>query len=135
MGRSILSILAGIATGVLTIFFVEMINTSIYPIPTDVDIADPVQMNSYIASLSNTAFGLIVLAHVLGAFVAAMIAGMVSRSKRLSKGLIAGGLILLFTIFNLVAIKHPPFVMVSDLVLTALAGFLGARFGASRQVG
>ncbi len=133
--RSILSIIAGVVVGVFGVFLIEMINLSIYPMPGDLDVQDPTQMSSYLKQLPYAAFTLIILAHVVGAFIAAFIAGMVSRSSRFNIGLLAGGVLLFFTIWNAVTIGQPNLISVTDIVLTSFAAILGAKIGASRIVG
>ena len=88
--RSILSIIAGVLVGVFGVFLVKMINLSLYPNPVDLKVSDP----------DLAAFVLIIIAHILGAFIAAFIASMVARTKRLNVGLLAGAILLSFTIWN-----------------------------------
>jgi len=132
--RSVLSILAGVAVGILALFLLEMINLSLYPIPSNLDSTDKVEMISYINSLPNSAFILHIIAHFGGAFLAAFIAGMVSRSKRFRIGLIAGAIMLIYTIFNAINSGQPDLISTLDIVLTAIGGMIGARVGASRNV-
>ena len=88
--RSILSIIAGVLVGVFGVFLVKMINLSLYPNHADLNVSDP----------DLAAFVLIIIAHILGAFTAAFIASMVARTKRLNVGLLAGAILLSFTIWN-----------------------------------
>ena len=123
--RSILSIIAGVLVGVFGVFLVKMINLSLYPNPVDLNVSDP----------DLAAFVLIIIAHILGAFIAAFIASMVARTKRLNVGLLAGAILLSFTIWNSFSIGPPNVVSILDIVGTSLAVFLGAKMGASRIVG
>jgi len=123
--RSILSIIAGVLVGVFGVFLVKMINLSLYPNPVDLNVSDPVL----------AVFVLIIIAHILGAFIAAFIASMVARTKRLNVGLLAGAILLSFTIWTSFSIGPPNVVSILDIVGTSLAVFLGARMGASRIVG
>jgi len=123
--RSILSIIAGVLVGVFGVFLVKMINLSLYPSPVDLKVSDP----------DLAAFVLIIIAHILGAFIAAFIASMVARTKRLNVGLLAGAILLSFTIWNSFSIGPPNVVSILDIVGTSLAVFLGAKMGASRIVG
>ena len=133
--RSILSIIAGIVVGVFGVFLLEMINLSLYPIPVDLDVKNPISMAAYMKELPYGAFTLVVIAHIVGAFIAAFIAGMVARSKRLYIGLLAGVVILFFTIWNAFSTGQPTIINIADIIGTSLAAILGARLGASRIVG
>ena len=133
--RSILSIIAGVVVGVFGVFLVEMINLSLYPIPVDLDVSDPDILNSYTNALPYTAFVLIITAHILGAFIAAFIASMVARSKRFNIGLLAGAILLSFTVWNSFSTGQPNVIAILDIAGTSLAAILGARWGASRIVG
>jgi hypothetical protein len=123
--RSILSIIAGVLVGVFGVFLVKMIHLSLYPNHADLNVSDP----------DLAAFVLIIIAHILGAFIAAFIASMVARTKRLNVGLLAGAILLSFTIWNSFSIGPPNVVSILDIVGTSLAVFLGAKMGASRIVG
>ena len=133
--RSILSIIAGVVVGVFGVFLVEMINLSLYPIPVDLDVKDPISMTIYMKELPYGAFTLVIIAHIVGAFIAAFIAGMVARSKRFHIGLFAGLVILFFTIWNAFSAGQPTIINIADIIGTSLAAILGARVGASRIVG
>lgn len=135
MLRIVLSAVAGIMGGLLCVFFVEMIGTSIYPLPNGIDTSDSKQIDEYVESLPTAAYALGIFAHVLGAFVAALIGGMVSRKSRLMTGILAGGVILLFTLWNVYDLPLPNTVVIIDIVLTTISVYTGARFGASRIVG
>ena len=112
-----------------------MINLSIYPIPVDLNVKDPLAMNSYIKELPYKAFVLVIIAHIVGAFIASFIAGMVARSKRFNLGLLAGAILLFFTIWNAFSLGQPMGINIIDIVGTSLAAVLGAKLGASRIVG
>lgn len=135
MGRSVLSVLAGIVAGVLCVFFVEMINTSIYPFPSDIDFTNKKDLSNYIKSLPTSAHILGIIAHAIGAFLAGLVAGMVSRQHRFLVGLISGLIILVFAIMNILQIPSQTMIVVSDIVFTLLAAFIGAKIGSTRIVG
>lgn len=132
--RSILSILAGVSVGVLGVFLLEMINLSLYPYPSDLDINNEIEMDAYVLKLPYAAFVMVVIAHVVGSFIAAFIAGMVARVKRFRVGLIAGALLLIFAIVNVYKFGQPIIIIIA-MSLTIIAGLIGARIGASRIVG
>lgn len=132
--RSILSIIAGIAVGILAFFFLEMMNLSIYPIPSGLDVKNQVEVDKYVHNLPYSAFIMIVVAYIIGTFLASFIAGMVARSKRLRIGLIAGAFLLAFAAFKVFTVTHPILISTLIISLSAIAGLLGARVGASRNV-
>jgi len=133
--RSILSILAGVSVGILAVFLIEMINLSLFPLPQDLDVSDSKSMTDYVNSLPISAFVMIIIAHSIGAFVSSFIAGMVSRSKRVRIGIVAGLILLCFTISNALNVEQPLSITLVDIILAALAGVYGAKVGASRVVG
>lgn len=132
--RSILSIIAGIAVGILAFFFLEMINLSLYPIPTDLDMNNKLAVDEYIHSLPYSAFVMIVFAYALGTFLASFIAGMVARRNRFWFGVIAGAAMLAYAAYKVFNVTHPALISSLILSLSLLAGLLGARLGASRNV-
>lgn len=133
--RSILSIIAGLIVGVFGVFLIKMINLSLYPIPIDLDVNDSSRVQSYTNALPYSAFILIVIAHIVGASVAAFIAGMVARTQRFYIGILTGSILLLFIIWKAYSIGQPTIINVIDISSTALAVLIGAKIGASRKVG
>lgn len=123
--RSILSIIAGTIVGIFSIFLIEMINLSIYPVPVNLDISDK----------SYGSFILIIIAHMIGSFISSFIASMVARSNRLYIGYITGLTLLFFTIWYLVDSGNPSQVICVAIIGSTLAIILGARIGKSRIVG
>lgn len=130
-----MSVLAGVIAGGLAVALIEMINSSVYPMPLDLDTTDMAKMTEYIKSLPNAAFTLVIVAHAIGALVAGLVAGMVAKTGRMNVGLIAAAIMLVFTILNYIFIPHPTWVPIVDVIATVIGGVIGAKIGATRVVG
>lgn len=135
MGRTILAIIAGIIAGSAAVFIIEMINTSMFPIPEGLDLSDKENMKDYIANLPTAGMVMIIIAHAIGALVAGFVASIIStasRSDRYKHGLIAAGLIVLSTVVNLFTFPHPIWVSIIDVLAVIGGGMIGSRMGAER---
>lgn len=134
MLRRVLSVLAGLAAGFATVFLIEMISTSLYPMPAGLDPANAAAMKAYIAALPAAAFALVLTAMFSGALVAALTAARLAGRQRLA-GWIAGGIVVAATVINIFAIPHPLWFAAASVGLAAIGAGLGARLGgASRPI-
>jgi hypothetical protein len=122
----ILSILTGVIVGVIVISIIEMISSSMYPFPENVDTKDRDIFNVYMSNLPKLAFIIVLLGHALGALAAGFIASKMARIQKKSAAVFSGLILLVATILNIVSFYHPIWFSVIDVVLyvpMALVGF------------
>jgi hypothetical protein len=128
MLRRVLSVLAGLAAGFATVFLIEMISTSLFPMPAGLDPANAEAMRAYIAALPAAAFALVLFAMFSGALVAGLTAARLAGRQRRA-GWIAGGIVVAATVINIFAIPHPQWFAAASVGLAAVGAWLGARLG------
>ena len=114
MLRKLLAILAGAVAGYLVVMTIEMLNLVLFKPPAGMNFGDPAAMRSWIESLPQTAFILILVAWLLGALVGVFIATRIGRSP--VPGIIVGVLLLAATVSNFFKFPHPAWVMVAAVV-------------------
>mgnify|MGYP000203097047 CR=1 FL=1 len=134
MGRNILAYITGILTGFLVVVITRTITLSYYPFPEELTWFDSQDMELYINSLPDGAFWAQIVAHIVGAFLAGLITSLVNRKGRFIHGIIAGGVIFVFTIVSNFTFGFPGWYIIVDTLLTGVAAFAGASFGQSRDV-
>lgn len=119
MARKLGGILLGAIVGYLIVSAIEMINLVLFKPPAGLDFKDPAAMKSYVASLPETAFILVIVAWVTGAFAGVLIAARVARWR--VAGFIVGLLMIGATVSNIIRFPHPIWAIVA-----AIAGLLAA---------
>jgi hypothetical protein len=127
MLRKLGGILLGAIVGYVIVSAIEMINLVLFKPPGGLDFKDPGAMAKYIESLPESAFILVVVASLVGAFAGVVIATRVARWR--VAGLIVGMLMIGATVSNFFRFPHPIWAIVA-----AVAGLL-AVIWAGVQVG
>jgi len=134
MGRKILAVIAGVLTGLLVILLVRTMSLAKYPFPDKLDWLDTAHRNEYIASLPDAAFLIVIGSHILGAFLAGLIAALITRKDKFTIGILAVLFIFAFVLVANFTHEYPKLYMMFDVLLTGVAGFAGAAFGRKRIV-
>jgi len=125
MRDHILSVLGGAVAGVFGVMFVEAISAYLYPLPQDLDINDREAMSAHFASLPAGAFAMVLVAHATGSFLGGVVCALIARRKAYDKALIIGLLLMVAGILTLIAMPHPLWFALADVVLYVPFAFLG----------
>lgn len=134
MRDHILSIVGGAIAGVIGVMIVEGISAFLYPLPPGLDTNDREAMSAHIASLPAGAFAMVLAAHATGSFLGGAVCALIARRKAYDKALIIGLLLMVAGILTLVAMPHPFWFALADVVLYVPFAFLGC-FVAGSLVG
>jgi len=129
-----MSIISGVAVGLLIILIIRVVAFTYYEFPDELNWSNPDDMNTYLQSLPDSAFILLVSSHVVGAFLTSLIASLISVKTRFSDGIIAGAIIFAVIIVSNFTFDFPILYLMSDTLLSAVAAFAGASFGQGRDV-
>lgn len=128
MNPTLKNILAAVAALILSgiiVFIVENINAGLFPPPPGLDPKNPEHLVSIVKAMPTQAFLLIGLAHVLGAFVAGLIAQWISKNRKIA--LICGSILMFLGVLNFIIIPGQPLWFYAELLLYIPAALLGAR--------
>ena len=134
MGRRIMSILSGVSIGLMIILIIRVVALSYYEFPDELIWSNPEDMNTYVESLPDGAFILLISSHIVGAFLTSLIASLISIKTRFADGIIAGAIIFVFIIVFNFTFDFPVLYLMIDTLLSAVAAFAGASFGQGRDV-
>jgi predicted ferric reductase len=128
MGKRILSVIAGIVTGVVTVFIFDTISQKLFPFSAEgVDFKNPEAIKEF---MSHTPMGFKIamyLGWILSAFLAAFVASKISSENWKQSSIIIGSVLMFGAILNLISIPHPVW-MWSAILLYIPMAFLGGKF-------
>lgn len=125
--RKLGGILLGAIVGYVIVSAIEMINLLLFKPPAGLDFKDPAAMARYIESLPQSAFVLVVVAWLIGAFVGVVIATRVARWR--VAGLIVGMLMIGATVSNFFRFNHPIWAIVAAVIGLLVAIWAGVQVG------
>jgi hypothetical protein len=115
-------ILCGSLVGVLLAFAIEHLAHNLYPLPNDTSKDELAVLEAWIQEISPIVFFIIIIAHAVGTFCAALIAVLISHKKPWLMGSVISSIFFVFGILNVLMIKHPLWFIVADLIIYFPAG-------------
>jgi hypothetical protein len=126
MIRNILAVVAGLAVGMAFNMAIIMANAYVlFPMPAGMDMADPEQMNAYVATLPFAAFLVVLVAHLGQSFFGGWTAARLAGSQPLPLAMIVGVLSLLGGIMNMMTIHGPTWMYIELPLYLAVAWAAG----------
>lgn len=131
MSRIILGLVAGAVAAFASVFLVETVGHSVYPVPADLSTGNEEQMAALIRSLPLGALAFVAAAWFLGALIGGGVAAVISR-RRWAAWLI-GGLVAAAAIVTIFMIPHPEWLQVSALIAPLLGGILAGHLAPRTQ--
>ncbi|MBI1306291.1 MAG: hypothetical protein GC181_06725 [Bacteroidetes bacterium] len=133
MKKRILSVLAGVATGVFLISISEMVNHHFYPPPAGFNPNDKEAIAAFMKTLPESAFIGLLIGWLISVFGAGAISALVAKTVWKKTVLITGSILLLAAIANMVMIPHPFWLKVAVLVTYLPVCYLGGWLVAGRN--
>lgn len=127
MARKLGGILLGAIVGYVIVSAIEMINLVLFKPPAGLNFQDPAAMAKYVASLPETAFILVVVAWLVGAFVGVWTGTRVGRAR--IAGLVVGMLMIGATVANFFRFPHPIWAIVAAVGGLLVVIWAGVRAG------
>lgn len=132
MLMKIIGVLGGTVVALALIAIVQSIGHVVYPPPADLDIRDVEAFAAYRQTLPVAAILFVLVSYLVGAFAGPFVAGWLAGGPSLVYSALIGGVLLVLTVANLVAIPHP--VWFSGLAILGIpaAAFFGGRLAPTR---
>jgi hypothetical protein len=124
MGRLIGGILAGIVAAFVTVWVIDLIGHTIYPVPTGLDIYDKAAVAAFIASLPVGAQVFVAFAWFAGALDGGLVAALIGR-RRWTVWLIAA-LVACAGVLNVLMIPHPLLLQIAAVAAPLLGGLVAS---------
>ena len=130
MLKRFFALVLGFITGFVLVTLVQMISAKMYPPPVDMIAQDAEALESYFLSLPINARYIVTLAHIMGAFGGAYVAAKFADKYKFYMGCIVGIIILVASVSYNLASFCPGWIVVLDLLLSALTVFIASKLGA-----
>jgi hypothetical protein len=127
--RTGLAGVAGAFSAFVVVAVVEGIGHAIYAPATLPDMSDSEAVATFVRAMPLGAFLFVLAAYLAATIVGGMVAAVMARRHAMWLAVIVGGLILLASVINFVAIPHPIWFMAATLVGVPLAAWLTGRLG------
>lgn len=133
MWRNVGAVLAGLVVGMIINMALVMLNGYVlFPMPAGMDMNDPAQLNTYIATLPPHAFVLVLLAHLGQAFGGGWVAARLCGTRPMAMALVVGALSLAGGIMNAMQIDLPMWMYV-EFPLYLVVAWLAGRLEVARR--
>ena len=118
----------------VVILIIRVVALTYYEFPDNLTWSNPEDMKTYLESLPDAAFILLISSHIVGAFLTSLIASLISIKTRFTDGIIAGAIIFVVILISNFTFDFPVLYLMIDTLLSAVAAFAGAAFGHRREV-
>jgi len=129
MLKRVLAVFLGFLAGFVTTGLIQMVSARMYPPPEDLITRDIEALEIYFTHLPSTARLIMLVAHIIGAFIGSFLAARMADRYRLYLGLLVGVVMLVASISYNLASFAPAWAFMTDLAATAGVAYLGARLG------
>lgn len=126
---SVVAVVLGMIVGSVAVKVNEsVVSPRFYQLPEEVDRTDLDQVRAAVAEMPAEAFGIILAGWVAGAFLGGGVAALIAGRSRCTHAGIVGGWILFGSVFMMVVLPHPKWMIVAALLqplpVSMLAGKL-----------
>ena len=126
-------VVAGLLTGWVVIFLLEMVNHQFYPPPVGLDYQDKEVVTAFMQSLPTGAFVLLLVAWMIGALAGGAVGAWVNPQAWRNTAIIVGVILALGSIINMTLIPHPTWLMISASLGHVPMAYVGARIISNRK--
>lgn len=127
--RNVAAALLGVVVAAVLISLVQYANLHFFPLPEGLDPTNRAAMSAYIATLPAGAFAGVLLSYFIGVAAGTWLTARVSANAHARQAMMVGMLFLVASVLNLSSLPHPIWFWAANLVLVALATWLGVYFG------
>ncbi len=125
-------VVAGLLVAFITMTIFEYINSFIYPLPIDLDTRNPEAVWAFTASLPWTAYILVFLGWIIGAFKAGWVTTYLTKEKTYKLSFMVGIILTILGVINNILIGHHLLFNIVGLPMFILFTYLGHKYLSSR---
>lgn len=134
--RNIAAVVVGLVLGGIINWYIGILNTQIFPLPEGETflslMEDSEALKAWIESLPQTAFILVLVAHLSQAFFGGYIAALISKRNVMCAALVVGGVSLLAGLMNMASIPAPLWLWV-EMPLYLLVAWYASKLELMRR--
>ena len=121
----IFAILTGVVAGAIVMGLLETLSNKLHPLPEGLDPINTEALADHISSLPITAFLLVLIAHALGALTGGFVASKMAKVEKKGTAMYTGLILLLAGVLNLIAVPHPLWFSIIDVIQFTPMALLG----------
>ena len=127
MGRTVLGVVAGLATMFVVIALVELLGAQLFPPPPGMDMRDPAVFAAAVSQMPFGALAIVVVAWVLGAFAGGWVAARIAVAHPRVAAAIVALAVVAGVVVMMLTLPHPLWMGLLGLVLPVPVALAGAR--------
>lgn len=128
MKRNIISVVVGLAVAVITFLVVETVNTSLHPVPKNLNFKDNVAVKSFYESQPISFWLLVLAGWIVGSLLCGILIKMISKNENKTLPIIAGIILTLSAVVNFFSLPHPIWFIVFGLIVFIPSTLFGHKF-------
>jgi MFS family permease len=132
MGRKILAVIVAMIVAFAVITIVQMLNTLMVPPPSSDVMSDPAKMREFMASMPASAYAMVLIGYVLGAFAGGFIVTKMGRqvSTGVTLAIVVGVLLMVGGVLNFFVLLpgQPVWFVAASMLCYVPISLLGHRF-------
>ena len=132
MGRTVLGVVAGLATMFVVILLVEWLGAQAFPPPDGLDMGNPEALATAMAQMPLGALAVIVVAWLLGAFAGGWVAARIAGQHPRVAAVIVALAVVAGVVMMVLSIPHPLWMSMVGLLLPVPMALAGARLARPR---
>lgn len=121
-------VIAGLLTAFIIMTAFEFANSYFYPLPSGLDLKDTEAIKAFTASLPWTAYILVLVGWMLGAFKAGCVTTYLSKEDRYRLSFLVGIILTILGIINNITIGHDMFFNIVGLPMFIIFTFFGHKY-------
>lgn len=134
MIRKLLSIIIGLAVAIILVSMIQKLGHSLYPPPSDMDLADQEFMRDYMASLPWGPLTFVLVSYFLATLFGGWVAAFIAKEIPLVIAGVIGLFVLTGAIAAMIAIPHPTWFAITAVAGIIVAVLIAAKLASGRSI-
>ncbi|MCH5684341.1 hypothetical protein LWM68_08715 [Niabella sp. W65] len=127
MKRNILSVIAGLATAIITFLIIETISASLHRVPANFDFRDSIAVKTFYQNQPISLWLLVLAGWIVGSFLCGFLIKWISNNDNKKLPIIAGCILMLSAIANFFSLPHPSWFIIVGLIVFIPSTLLGYK--------
>jgi len=127
--KNFIAVIAGLAAGICIISIVELISSSVYPLPAELDFSNKDSLKEYIEIVPSGALLFVLAGWALGSFAGGLVSSLISENKKIKCALITGAILFIMGLINLITLPHPVWFWIVGLSVYFPFAYAGGKVG------
>jgi hypothetical protein len=127
--KNFIAVVAGLAAGMCIISIIELISSSVYPLPAELDFKNKNSLKDYIENVPSGSLLFVLTGWALGSFAGGLVSSLISENKKIKCALITGAILFMTGLINLITLPHPLWFWIAGLSVYFPFAYAGGKLG------